>query len=279
MRMISGLTPGVNRAIVECHTRGIVTSATLMANMPAFADAVAQARAHPSLGVGLHFNIVEGRPVALSSRVGSLLNARGEFLGTGAALLRRAVLGRLRTEDVIVELRAQIEKALAAGLRLTHVDSHKHVHALPPIAAAMARTIGDYGIRAMRTPREHARFGPGFGASPLFMQRAGAFALAQLCRPGEVAQRQQGVKTPDAFHGVAQTGYWTKAWLLDRIVRLPAGVNELMCHPGYDDADLQQVKTRLRRSRATEMELLTDSDILAAVRGQGITLIHFGRMD
>ena len=59
-----GLTPGINRAIIEAHTRGIVTSATLMANMPAFYEAVQLAKVHPALGIGLHFNITQGRPVA-----------------------------------------------------------------------------------------------------------------------------------------------------------------------------------------------------------------------
>ncbi|MGH9847991.1 MAG: carbohydrate deacetylase, partial [Blastocatellia bacterium] len=261
--------------IIECHTRGIVTSATLMANMPAFEDAVALARAHPSLGVGLHFNITEGRPVADAARVGSLLDARGEFLGTSTALLRRAMLGRLRVEEVVVELRAQVEKALEAGVGLTHVDSHKHSHALPLVAAAMARTIGDYGIRAMRTPRERWRFDPGFGSIKLIAQSIGAFALSQLCRASEETLRRMGVKTTDAFHGVARAGYWNKPWLLGLIGQLPEGVSEQMCHPGYDDNDLGRLNTRLRGSRVNELQLLTDPDVAAKLQEQGVRLIHF----
>ncbi|HEV2667612.1 MAG TPA: ChbG/HpnK family deacetylase, partial [Blastocatellia bacterium] len=128
-----GLTNGVNCAIIEGHTRGLVSSATLMANMPAFDAAVRLAKDHPSLGVGLHFNITQGRPVAGASRVGSLIDDRGEFWGTSTAFLRRMLAGRLKIEEVVIELRAQIEKALNAGLRLTHVDSHKHTHALPQV--------------------------------------------------------------------------------------------------------------------------------------------------
>ncbi len=256
-----GLTGGVNRAVIEAHTRGILTSTTLMANMPAFEDAVGLAKLHPSLGVGLHFNITQGAPVAEASRVGSLLDGRGEFLGTSTALLLRALAGKLRAAEVEIELRAQIEKVLQAGLSLTHVDSHKHAHALPPVADVFARVIGDYGIRAVRLPRERWRFD-----ASVVRQSLGAFGLAQLCRVSAGRLRRAGVKTADAFFGVTQTGFWTKAWLLDLIARLPEGVSELMAHPGYDDAELHQTRTRLRASRATELALLTDADIIAAVR-------------
>src|SRR5262249_35921917 len=138
-----GLTAGVNRAIIEGHERGLISSATLMVNMPAFEDAARLAREVPSLGVGLHFNITQGRPVAGASRVPSLVDGRGEFWGTSGALLARAATGRLNPGEAALELRAQIERALGAGLRLTHVDSHKHSHALPQICEAILSTIGD----------------------------------------------------------------------------------------------------------------------------------------
>lgn len=266
-----GLTGGINRAVIEAHTRGILTSATLMANMPAFEDAVRLAKAHPSLSVGLHFNITQGRPVAEASRVRSLLNASGEFLGTSTALLIRALAGKLRVSEIEIELRAQIEKVLNAGLQLTHVDSHKHAHALPPVAAAIARVIGDYGISAVRLPREHWRF----DASANWKQSLGALGLAQLCRFSARQLRRSGVKTADAFFGVTQTGFWTKRWLLDLIAQLPAGVSELMSHPGYEDAELGQTITRLRASRATELALLTDAEVIAAVREHGVQLISY----
>ncbi|HMY76755.1 MAG TPA: ChbG/HpnK family deacetylase, partial [Blastocatellia bacterium] len=265
-----GLTGGVNRAVIEAHTRGILTSTTVMANMPAFEDAVQLAKSNPSLGVGLHFNITQGAPVAEASRVGSLLDERGEFLGTSTALLVRALTGKLRVAEIEIELRAQIEKVLQSGLKLTHVDSHKHAHALPPVADVLARVIGDYGIRAVRLPREQWWFD-----AAAAKQSLGAFGLAQLCRVSAGQLRRAGVKTADAFFGVTQTGFWTKAWLLELIARLPEGVSELMTHPGYDDAELHQTKTRLRASRAMELSLLTDADIIAAVREYNVRLSSY----
>ncbi len=270
-----GLTGGVNRAIIEGHARGAITSATLMANMPAFDMAVRLAKDHPSLGVGLHFNITQGRPVAEASRVGSLIDHRGEFCGSSEAILGRMLTGRLRIEEVVIELRAQIEKALNAGLRLTHVDSHKHTHALPQICEAIVETIKDYGVNAVRAPRERWSFDRDARSFKIIAQSAGAFGLSQLCRIGEAKLKKSGVLTPDFFFGIARAGFWTKSWLIALIERLPAGVSELMCHPGYDDADLDGVKTRLRASRANELRLLTDPDVVAKLKENGVALINF----
>jgi hopanoid biosynthesis associated protein HpnK len=270
-----GLTAGVNRAIIEGHTRGIVSSATLMANMPAFDDAVRLAKEHPSLGVGLHFNLTQGRPVAEAARVRSLLDDRGEFRGTTTALLKRALAGRVNNQEIAVELQAQIEKALNAGLRLTHVDSHKHSHALPQVCDAIIATIAAYGINAARLPREHWRFDRSANSFSLIYQSLGALGIAQLCRIGETKLRRAGVKTPGAFFGVARTGCWAKEWLIGLIENLPEGVSELMCHPGYDDNELGGVKTRLRGSRVNELRLLTDPDVAAKLKEQGVRLINF----
>ncbi len=187
--------------------------------------------------------------------------------------------GKLRVREIEIELRAQIEKVLAAGLRLTHVDSHKHSHALPPIGEVIARVIGDYGINAVRLPREHWRFPVHNLSAKLIAQSLGALALAQLCRFGEAKFQQANVKTADAFFGVAQTGFWSKRWRVDLIAGLPTGVSELMSHPGYNDEELDQVETRLRESRATEFALLTDPEVAAAVRENSVRLISYAGLE
>ncbi len=268
-----GLTGGVNRAVIEGHTRGIITSTTIMANMPAFDDAVRLAKGHLSLGVGLHFNITQGKPVGGS--VPSLTDGRGEFLGQSTALARRIMTGQVRIEEISIELRAQIEKVLNTGLRLTHVDSHKHSHAIPQVCRAVLETINDYGICAVRLPREKWGFDGGDISLKKIAQGIGAFGLAQLCRLNEARLRGAKVRTPDAFFGIAETGFWTKEWICKTIEELPDGVSELMCHPGYYDDELKTIKTRLRGSRENELQLLTDPEIMARVRECGVRLINF----
>jgi chitin disaccharide deacetylase len=261
-----GMTAGVNRAVVEACRRGVVTSATVMVNMPGFDEAVRLAAECPELGVGLHFNITQGEPVAGPSRVGSLLNARGLFTGTSTALARRSLLGRLRTEDVAVELRAQLEKALGAGLKLTHLDSHKHAHALPQVFEAVARVLPE-------APRL------GLGPPKAVKQRAVGLGVARLSRMNLAACRRAGLATTDAFFGVAQTGFWTKRWLADVIEKLPDGVSELMCHPGYEDEGAVPVPTRLGVSRVEEFKLLTDPEIRALIEARGVRLVNFSLLN
>ncbi len=270
-----GLTPGVNHAIIEAHTRGIVTSATLMANMPAFDDAVHLAKAHPTLGVGLHFNITQGRPVAAPEQVRSLLNEDGEFFGTSTRLWQRALIGRVRREEIVLEFRAQVEKVLDAGLQLTHVDSHKHAHAIAPVFAAINATLGLYGIHAIRLPREPLRWGQACRSRRLLKQGLTATGLSYLCRDFQRQLDATFTRTTTAFFGITQTGCWSKPWLLDLLDRLPAGTSELMCHPGYDDAALRQIATRLRAARAAELELLLDEELPVLLRARGIELVNY----
>src|SRR5262249_5691109 len=122
---------GVNRGIAEAHRKGIVTSASLLANGAAFALAVELVRTTPGLGVGVHLNLSDGTPSADRETVTSLLNDAGTFEGGPESLLLRRARGSLRLHEVELEWDAQIEKVKAAGIEPTHVDGHKHVHMLP----------------------------------------------------------------------------------------------------------------------------------------------------
>jgi predicted glycoside hydrolase/deacetylase ChbG (UPF0249 family) len=143
----------VNRAVAEAWERGILTSATLMVNMPAFEDAVRVARAHPSLGVGVHLNLTSGTPVAAAGSVPALTGPEGRFSPLGT-VLKRLSLAQLDLAQVEVELAAQIERALAAGIAVTHLDSHHHVHSHPALHGLVIGLARRYGIRAVRSTAE-----------------------------------------------------------------------------------------------------------------------------
>lgn len=140
-----GLAPAVNQGILDGHLAGSVTSTTLMVNMPAAAEAAAIAKAHPGLGVGLHFNLTLGRPLADPPSVPSLLGPDGQFHSRNALALR-LFTGRVRGEHVVRELQAQHQAFLALGIRPTHVDSHQHVHGFPVVFDAVAALCEAEGI-------------------------------------------------------------------------------------------------------------------------------------
>ena len=149
-----GLTEGVTRGILEAHEAGVVTSASMLVNTPGFDDAVRRVAGHPALSVGLHLNLTVGRPVADPATVASLLDSgTGQFLSLGR-LIRRALSGRVVSEHVLRECEAQIGRLRASGVGVTHLDSHRHVHALPGLLQPIALATREAGVRVLRRPVE-----------------------------------------------------------------------------------------------------------------------------
>ena len=144
-----GITEGATDAIVECHRAGSVTSTTLMTNMPAAQYAAQRAQENPALGVGLHFNLTLGRPLA-ALHVNSLTDGQGALLSRRDLALR-AITGRLRAAEIRNELDAQHAAMRALGLTPTHLDSHQHVHAIPGIFQVVANFAAERGL-PMRMP-------------------------------------------------------------------------------------------------------------------------------
>ncbi len=127
-----GISPRINEGIVRAHREGIVTSTSLMAVGRAFEHAVQCCRDTPTLDIGVHLTLIAEQPL-LTSR-SSLTGNDGRFPESAGAFLRRWLTGSIRQADVQAEWSAQIERILAQGIRVTHLDSHQHVHCLPGLA-------------------------------------------------------------------------------------------------------------------------------------------------
>ena len=147
-------TEGVNRGIAQAHRYGIVTSATILANGAAFAAAVELVKATPSLAVGVHLNLSDGKPVSPPETVPSIVNDRGEFKGGPEALLLRVARRNLRIKEVELEWQSQIRKVVNAGIQPTHLDGHKHVHMLPGMFEIVLRLAKRNAIPAVRISHE-----------------------------------------------------------------------------------------------------------------------------
>jgi len=253
-----GLTPGINRAIGELNAAGVLTSATLMAAGPTFEDAVQVARAHPDLGVGCHIVLTDGMPVAAPDSIRSLLGPdRHSFRPRLSHFLQALFTGRVRSEDILREALAQIEKLQRAGVRVTHLDTHKHTHLFPtvwrPLLGAAERT----GIHAIRSA-----FEPAWSQSLAQggTRRRVAVRAVTLLKPAFDAApqlRSHAIRTTDGTIAISATGSLDAESLAELLQALPEnGTYELCCHPGYNDADLDRVTTRLREHRNTEREAL-----------------------
>ncbi len=230
-----GFTRDVNAGIVLAHREGVLTSATLMANGGAFEHAVELAQDNPRLGVGTHLVLVKGR----SLLTGELLPASPRHLLTALAT---------RSLDVYAELRLQIEKMARAGLTPTHLDTHKHTHLVPAVFRAVVRLAREFHIPYVRLPLDRTvRF---LGLRPTL---AGKFYRSMA--------REQGVKVTDHFLGFHLTGSLTEESFALALSQLQDGLTEFMCHPGLLGEELAAAPTRLKESRARELEALVSPRI------------------
>lgn len=251
-----GLTSGVNRAVMELHSAGVLTSATLMARAQASDEAIEMARATPSLGVGCHVVLVDGEPVLPASKVRSLIDgATGQFLPTMGAFLQRLLWGKIRAEEIQAEAGAQIALLQSRGLRLTHVDTHKHTHMFPGVLRPLLRAAGAAGIGAIRNPFEPA-WAVHAGSNAAWMRAAEVSMLRLLAPRCRRLIAEAGLGTTDGTLAVASTGTFDENMVRRLLPAIPEGTWELVTHPGYNDADLARVRTRLRESRDVERRAL-----------------------
>jgi chitin disaccharide deacetylase len=277
-----GLTAGVNHAIVECHRAGSVTSTTLMANSAEFAHAVDLARAYPKLGVGCHVVLVDGQPIAPLSQVGSLLLPGAQcFRNTAAEFARAAVRRHLSPAEIAIEAAAQIVKLQNAGVRVTHIDTHKHTHIFPVALKALLKTAKELGIGAIRNPFAplHAISKTAIAKQPALWLRYIQVKMLSRYAPGfRRAVKDSGLRTTDGAFGVIATGMLDEKLLRSILDSIPDGTWELVCHPGYNDAALAVAHTRLLESRVVEREALTMPQIRDEIRQRGVELINFGEI-
>jgi hopanoid biosynthesis associated protein HpnK len=276
-----GLTSGVNRAIAEAHRAGIVTSSTLMANSQAFAEAVNLAKQSPNLSVGCHVVLTDGAPLSPLEKIPTLLSRNGnanQFRESLASFVLAALRGRLSQQEIADEIAAQISKLQAAGISVTHVDSHKHTHIFPVIFKPLLAVARDLGIHAVRNP-----FGPlktlayaHLMRRPKLWTRYTEFGiLRHFAQQFRKQVEAHGMVTPDGSFGIVVTGALTQE-LFDAVIGcIPEGTWEFVCHPGYSNADLDNVRTRLRSSRDVELKILTSEAAGAALKRCGIELISY----
>jgi hopanoid biosynthesis associated protein HpnK len=266
-----GYTAGINRAIVDAHSTGIVTSTSLMANGAAFEDAVEQARRTPGLDIGCHLNLVEGAPILARAKIPHLVDSSGKFYNL-VELGLRVVSGQVPMAEIESEFTAQVEKIVRAGIQPSHVDTHQHTHMHPKVAGVLARVARSYGITWVRRLSENCTPPLREGA---WRRRMVAAAYTLFVASLERRMAGLGLRTPDAFTGFVLTGKLTLPVLQATFAELPEGVTELMCHPGYYDQDLQNSPTLLKRKREIEQKAVADAIWREWLPERGILLTSF----
>jgi predicted glycoside hydrolase/deacetylase ChbG (UPF0249 family) len=261
-----GITEAVNRGIVAAFDRGIVTSTSLMATGAAFDHAVDLARRRPGLSVGIHLVLTEHRPLIGARAAASLVGPDGRFPAHVTRLLALQLRGRISLAEARLELDAQLQRVRDAGVTVSHIDGHQHVHVLPGIAGLVAELAAKHGVAAVRVPAERVR---GYMLRDLKYARrvAEQAALRLFCELSPL----KPLRRSDEFVGFYFGGRLDEANLTTVLAGLPAGCTvELMCHPGDDD---MQASHDWAYAWATERDALTSPRIRDLVTQRGVQLI------
>lgn len=257
-----GFTRDVNAGIVRAHREGILTATTLMANGAAFDDAVSLAAENPTLDVGVHLQMVQGPSLSQPGRM---------LPETIPALIRDLTFRRW---NIYAELSNQVERILAAGIRPTHLDTHKHTHLLPPVLSAVARLSQQYEIPWVRRPFDL----PLDGTRASLTTRTASLAMKRLRRHFGCVLSSHGARSTDHFAGFVWTGLYQAQDLVQLIEQLPEGSTEFMCHPGICGPELLAATTRLKQTRQQELNALIDPRVRHAIEASQVQLTSYRQL-
>jgi len=275
-----GLTPGVNRAIAELHQAQALTSTTLMATGPAFDNAVAVAHANPTLGIGCHIILTDGVPVLPPEKIPTLIGPdRKSFRPSLVDFVQALLRGKISTHDIEREAAAQIQKLQHAGIQVTHLDTHKHTHLFPGVLHPLLRVAEQHSIRAIRHPFEQSwslALGHGNRLRRLQVKLLGNLKTRFERQP---QIRNGHVLTTNGTIGISATGNLYNQTLHQILYAMPAeGTFELVCHPGYNDSDLDRITTRLRTHRDIERNALLIEIPALTTHPNASQLINYGNL-
>ena len=264
-----GVAREVNDAVEAAHRGGVLTAASLMVSAPAAADAVERARRMPSLRVGLHLVLVDGRPVLPASAVTHLVDGSGVFRSNMVALGSALSFSRQARRQLAAEITAQFEAFRATGLTLDHCNAHKHFHLHPVVGGLIAAIGGRFGLRAGRIPLEPSRV-------LRKIEPQTAWGPAQLTAPFAYLLRQRfraaGLLVPDRLFGLLWSGRMTRDRLAGLIRNLPNGLSEIYLHPATGSFAGAAPDYHYRE----ELDALMAPEVIAASRDSSLRLGGFG---
>ncbi len=266
-----GRSPGVSRGILQAHREGIVTSTTVMINQPGVEAQLLEALDCPNLGIGLHLVFTAGQPLLPLTEVSSLVDQDGFFLDQHTLW---AQAESVSSTQLLSELTAQVERfAALAGQLPDHLDCHHFVHLFPPLFQVYAELAAQVRLplRVPFLPETHFRKAVGFLP---FLEGFPYDLVRGMIVTNSALLRARGLAHPNRF---ISTFYGQEALTLDHLLHLlrtlPIGINELMCHPGYDDPAL--APGTYRQEREAELALLTHPAVHRCIEEAGIELVTF----
>ncbi len=269
-----GLSPALNAAVALAHRRGLLRCASLMAAGPESPAAFRLSRERPGLCLGVHLTLIQGRSVLPPAAIPHLVDAQGRFPNHPVAAGWRYFWDPRLLPEIKLELSAQIEAVLQAGLTPWHLNGHVNLHLHPRIFPLVLDLAREYGIPALRLPREDWRTTLALAPDRPLPKVAQGLIFAWLCRRAQSRLRDSGLICNDRLFGLLHDGRLTEDYLLALVPRLKPGVTEIYCHPGlYADAELRRWAPAYRRQ--AELAALLSPRLRERLAAAGVELSDF----
>ncbi len=230
-----GRSASINQAVIRAHREGILTTASLMVNEPACEEAVALARDHPTLGVGLHLTLLCGHSALPPAEIPGLVNASGEFGSNPPGAGFRYFFQPGLRDQLRREIHAQFRKFRATRLPLDHVNGHLHLHLHPTVFRILMADAGQLGIKHLRLTFDPFRLNLRLASGHLAYRALHVAIFHPLAARARPALAQRGIRHTRAVFGLLQNARVDEAYVRRLLPQIPAGDCELYSHPSLDE--------------------------------------------
>jgi chitin disaccharide deacetylase len=268
-----GYSSAVNRAILQAHQQGILTSTSLMINERAADEAVQLAKATPSLAVGLHLVGVLGRAALPAAQIPHLVDANGKFTNSPFVAGVKYFFSSAARRELRDEMRAQFEKFAATGLPFSHVDGHTHLHMHPVIFDELIKLCEEFDVKRLRVVKGQIRVSLRLDRSQLPIKLVNGIVFNLLARRCQKKLHGRGFIVPENVYGLLQTGNLNEDYLLGLIPQMARTSCEIYAHPLAPDAEDWNARENPRG--AIEMQALLSPRVHAALNQAGFTLTTY----
>ena len=265
-----GLTKGINKAIIECYKKGIVTSASIMANGREFEDAVELSKKNDGLDLGIHLSLIGEAPILVPEEIPSLMGRKGFLVENSFMFFKKYIAGKIDKNQIELELRAQIGKCLNVNLKLNHINSHQHLHIIPGILDTVISLARYYGIPVIRYPYGFIAF-MDFVSLRIFSQ----LVLNALSLISKARFEKECIMRTRYMAGFIHSGRLNREILNNYIAFLPDGITEICCHPGIVDDDLKKYYSHWKYHWEQEWNLFSSDETKALFHQNKIQIISF----
>lgn len=273
-----GLSRAVTDAIIDCHLNGIVTSTTIMVNTPAFEYSVLKAKELAELGIGLHINLTQGKPVSDVNDVFSLLNDKGEFLNNAEQRKNLMFFNPIKYKQLKKEISMQFQKAVDSGIRLTHFDSHHHITGLPSSSLAAIYAAKLFNVNKARITSIKLW---NVSNNTMIFNQIKTFPKEFVHKFNKNVLIINGFKTPDfkilPSRVLPLDNDFNKQFIQALSVIPDGKTVEIALHPGYDDPDLMQ-KAEMVDIRKRDVNVSMNSEVIEYIKSNGIKLISYAEL-